>query len=67
MPTLPRPSPGTMTSNFHTAEARSAYAHHYRAIGIPAVAAGAHSMRAMPKKPMMTDIPAILRGQAGQD
>ena len=67
MATLPRPSMGTTTSNFHAPEARNAYMHHYRAIGIQAVAAGAHSMRKMPAKPMMTDIPAILRGPTDLD
>ena len=67
MPTLPRPALGMMTSNFHAAEARDAYAHHFRAIGIPAVAAGAYSMRKAPQKPRMTDIPAILRGNKQDD
>lgn len=67
MPTLPRPALGMMTSNFHSAEARDAYAHHFRAIGISAVAAGVYSMRMTPQKPRMTDIPAILRGTANND
>jgi hypothetical protein len=67
MPTLLRPALGTTNNNFNTAEARMAYAHHYRAIGIPAVAAGAHSMRKAVKAPLMTDIPAILRGPVEND
>jgi hypothetical protein len=67
MPSAPRPSLaqlslGTTHSNFHADCARAAYAPKFRAIGIAAVAAGAHAMRRQPKKPMLTDIPAILRG-----
>ncbi len=62
MPTLPRPNLGAMNPNFHADSARRDYAPKFRAIGIPAVAAGAHAIRPRPPKPAITQIPAILRG-----
>lgn len=62
MPTLPRPAMGAANPNFHAESARMAYGEKFRAIGIPAVAAGAYAMRRQPKKPLHSDIPAILRG-----
>jgi hypothetical protein len=53
---------GVTHPNFHADSARMAYAEKFRAIGIAAVAAGAYAMRRQPKKPMHSDIPAILRG-----
>jgi hypothetical protein len=53
---------GATNPNFHSDSARVAYGDKFRAIGIPAVAAGAYAMRRQPKKPMLSDIPAILRG-----
>jgi hypothetical protein len=53
---------GATNPNFHADSARMAYAGKFRAIGIPAVAAGAYAMRRQPKKPLHSDIPAILRG-----
>ncbi len=47
-------------TNFHSTEARR-YDAQFGAIGIPAVAAGAQSMRMQAQKPKMTDIPAVLR------
>jgi hypothetical protein len=53
---------GATHPNFHADSARLAYDAKFRAIGIPAVAAGAYAMRRQPKKPLHSDIPAILRG-----
>jgi hypothetical protein len=63
MPTLPRPTLGAANPNFHAESARRDYAPKFRAIGISAVAAGAHAMRARPKPPVLSQIPAILRGE----
>jgi hypothetical protein len=66
-PSLPPPGLGATIPNFHAETARAAYAPKFRAIGIPAVAAGAYAMRHRPKTPRPSDIPAILRGDAGAD
>ncbi len=49
------------TANFHDHAARDLYVHHYGAIGIAAVAAGASQQRTARLTPVARDIPAILR------
>jgi hypothetical protein len=50
------------SASFHDASARSIYTSHFRAIGIPAVAASDAQRRSRPTQtPSLRDLPAILR------